>query len=391
MDVASHRPPDRKDQIRAAATTLFLQRGYHNVSVAELAQGLGITASAVYYHYTDKQDLLLNVVLHGLDTVDGHITEAADLEDALRALVALVVGPQRLVAIWERQARYLEGAQRDAIRAREAEVAAHLVLLLQAARPELDKADAELVAWAVLGALGSRSLRPGSQGRREDEQLMYRLGSIVAYAPIPQAVGGTGPGPAGPPGGGAEAGLRRPRRDQLLTEAIRLFDERGYQSVTMADIGEAAGIVASGVYRHFPSKADLLVAAVNRGAELLRAAADRALSAAADPRFALDLLLREHIAICVEHRHLMGILTHERGELPAKERTALRRTQADYLDVWFQARSAVQPERDPAELKAVIAATHSMLYFAGQSGRGDQWPDVASRLASIGSALLLTA
>jgi AcrR family transcriptional regulator len=392
VDVASHRPPDRKEQIRDAATALFLERGYHNVSVAEIAQKLDITGAAIYYHYRDKQELLLSAVLHGLDTVDGLITEAPDLDAALRSLVGLVVGPRRLLAIWERQARYLEGSQRDTIRAREAELSAHLVPLIQAARPELEKADAELIGWAVLGALGGQARRRTSQVRRDDEELMFRLGSVAAYAPLPSSVMASA-GSAAPSSAEAytEAGLRRPRRDQLLTQAIQLFDERGYQSVTMADIGEAAGIVASGVYRHFPGKADLLVAAVNRGEELLRAAADHAMSSAASPREALDLLLREHIAISVGQRHLVGILTHERDELPDKERTALRRSQADYLDVWLQALSAAQPGRDPAKLKTIISATHSMLYLVGRSGRIDQWPGLAGRLTAIGSALLLDA
>ncbi|MEB8337289.1 TetR/AcrR family transcriptional regulator [Streptomyces endophyticus] len=146
-----------------------------------------------------------------------------------------------------------------------------------------------------------------------------------------------------------------------------MFDERGYQSATMADIGEAAGIVASGVYRHFPSKTDMLVAAMNRGGEHLRTGADQALARARDPREALELRLRAHIAVTIEHRHLVGILTHDRGQLPDRERAALRRYQADYLDVWdiwVQALSAVQAERDTADLRTMVHAAHAMIHVA---------------------------
>jgi AcrR family transcriptional regulator len=130
------------------------------------------------------------------------------------------------------------------------------------------------------------------------------------------------------------SGLRLPRRDLLVTEAIKLFDERGYQSVTMADIGEAAGIVASGVYRHFSSKTDLLVAAVNRGGERLRGTVTEALATATDSRDALESLLGAHITVSVEHQHLMGVLANEADQLPDADRTSLRRFQADYLDLW---------------------------------------------------------
>lgn len=48
------------------------------------------------------------------------------------------------------------------------------------------------------------------------------------------------------------------RRDLIVDAATRLFYERGYDHVSMSDIAAAAGIVSSAVYRHFPSKQDLM-------------------------------------------------------------------------------------------------------------------------------------
>jgi AcrR family transcriptional regulator len=50
------------------------------------------------------------------------------------------------------------------------------------------------------------------------------------------------------------------RREKILRAAAELFAGRGYHAVSLADIGAAAGIVGSGVYRHFASKAAILVA-----------------------------------------------------------------------------------------------------------------------------------
>ncbi|MFE7242989.1 TetR/AcrR family transcriptional regulator [Streptomyces sp. NPDC057580] len=381
--MAARRPPNRKALIRSAATELFLERGYHNVSVADVAEALGITASALYHHYRSKQDLLLHAVLGTLDSVDALVREAGDLDEALRSLAALVTGPRSAFAVWEREARNLEGAQREAIHEREAEVVAHLVPLLRAARRELGGPEAELVARAVFGVLGSRSRHRLALPRRRDQQLMFRLASAAAYCKLSEAGRPAGTGPAAP-----GAGLRIPRREQILTEAIRLFDERGYQSVTMADIGEAVGIVASAVYRHFPSKTDLLIAAMNRGGERIRAATEQGLGQAKDPREALELLLGAHIAVSIEHRHLVGILTNERDQLPDKERTAFRRFQADYQDVWVQALGAILPEREPTELKIIIHAVHAMIYFVVRSRIADQWPDLAQRQSELGMAVL---
>jgi len=55
-------------------------------------------------------------------------------------------------------------------------------------------------------------------------------------------------------------GSRRPRdrRAQIATKAAELFAQRGFQSVRMDDIAEAAGITARAIYRHFEHKQDLL-------------------------------------------------------------------------------------------------------------------------------------
>ncbi|MGW4205942.1 TetR/AcrR family transcriptional regulator [Streptomyces sp. NPDC004726] len=386
--VAARRPPNRREQIRVAATELFLEHGYHDVSVTDVADALGISASALYHHYRNKQDLLFHAVLGGLDTVDS-VMETRGLDEALRSLAVLVTGRRKVFAAWERGIRDLDGSQREAIRDHEAEVVAHFGLLLRDARPELGSEDVELVARAVFGVLGSRSRHRIRLPRRGHEQLMYRLGSAMAHCPLSTG-GRSGDGqPRARSHVPASAGLRVPRRDQILTEAVRLFDERGYQSVTMADIGEAAGIVASGLYRHFPGKVDLLVAATNRGGERIRAAAEQALLQAADPRAALRLLLRAHIDVSVENAQLIGILANERDQLPEKERTALRRFQAAYLDVWLQALSALHRGQDPAELKIVIHATHTMTSFVIRSPRTGRRPDLRERLAELAGHLLL--
>ena len=369
---------------------MFLQQGYHNVSVTDVGDALGISASALYHHYRNKQDLLLHAILDGFDKIDSLILDADDLEDALRQLTELVVGPRHVLAVWDREARYLEGPQRETLRAREAEVAAHLVPLIRARRSQLSRADAELIAWATLGVLGSRSRHRLSLSRRRDEQLMYRLSRIVVSCPFAAIETPKAPSARHAAAPAFEAGLPRPRRTQLLNQAIRLFDERGFQSVTMADIGEAAGIVASGVYRHFPSKTDILVAAMNRGAELMQSRTDQALAQATNPREALDSLLRNHIDMMIEGKHVIGILTHERDQLPDKEQTALRRLLADYLETWVHVLRAAFPHRGTTELKMIIHAVHAMIYLAVRSDCPAFRAIMRERLGELGMALLLT-
>ncbi len=50
---------------------------------------------------------------------------------------------------------------------------------------------------------------------------------------------------------------RAQTRERIFTEAIRLFVERGFDNVTVADITEAADIGKGTFFTHFPSKRDV--------------------------------------------------------------------------------------------------------------------------------------
>jgi AcrR family transcriptional regulator len=76
-------------------------------------------------------------------------------------------------------------------------------------------------------------------------------------------------------------------RERLLRAAADVFAERGYDGTRVADIAAAAGVSNGALYAHFPSKADLLVAALRtHGRHLLGE-----LFAADPDRPVVDLLL----------------------------------------------------------------------------------------------------
>ena len=57
-----------------------------------------------------------------------------------------------------------------------------------------------------------------------------------------------------------------PTRERIVTEAMRLFAERGFRGTTVGDIEEAAGLAprAGGLYKHFRSKEEVLEAGIER-------------------------------------------------------------------------------------------------------------------------------
>jgi AcrR family transcriptional regulator len=65
--------------------------------------------------------------------------------------------------------------------------------------------------------------------------------------------------------------LRERRRSEtrrlVQAHAVRLFTDHGYDAVTVADVAGAAGVSAMTVYRHFPTKEDLVL--VDQPAQLI--------------------------------------------------------------------------------------------------------------------------
>jgi AcrR family transcriptional regulator len=53
---------DTKERIQAAARELFAQKGVGNTSLQEIADKLGITKPALYYHFASREDLLRSIV-----------------------------------------------------------------------------------------------------------------------------------------------------------------------------------------------------------------------------------------------------------------------------------------------------------------------------------------
>src|ERR1700761_6096264 len=56
----------------------------------------------------------------------------------------------------------------------------------------------------------------------------------------------------------------RENREKILESAARLFRERGFDQVGVADVMKAAGLTHGGFYGHFKSKDDLIAQAACR-------------------------------------------------------------------------------------------------------------------------------
>lgn len=164
---------------------------------------------------------------------------------------------------------------------------------------------------------------------------------------------------------------RRPRRDparrtRILTSAADLISSRGYHSVGMVDIGTAAGIVGSGIYRHFESKAAILAELLDEVMHKLTTSASSIVNDAPDDRTAITRLVRNHVDVVIHDRRIMQVYHREARNLPDHNLRQLRRAQRLYIEEWATAVAAVRTDLADSESRllvhAAIGAIQSLLF-----------------------------
>jgi AcrR family transcriptional regulator len=378
------RPRDRKAQILAVASDLFYRHGYHNVSTAQIAHDVGITAGALYRHFASKQDLLAQTLTSAFDQAGSFLSEEAPatVEEMVHRLAMTAGGRRELGVLWNREARHLDNEHVASLRRRFFGFVEQFTQQLQVTRPELSASDAELLAWCALGVLTSPSYHSTPMDPPETTRLIGRLALEVCTTPLPRR-------PEPDEAAHDEAGnLPRTRRESILIASSRLFDIHGYQSTSMDDIGSAVGVTNAAVYKYFDSKSDLLSAVITRASGPLQLGLTRALDAATTPADGLSNALEAYIDFALVHHHLVGILVSEVMNLPAKQCRDVRRDQYDYVVEWIRLLQAARPELDENRARFVVQAVITMVNDAARTSSVRRRASLADDLHLIGTRLL---
>lgn len=156
------------------------------------------------------------------------------------------------------------------------------------------------------------------------------------------------------------------RKGKILLAATELIGTHGFGSVSMTDIGQRAGITGSGIYRHFDSKATILVHLFEQTIDDLLAGEEAVVAAGRPPARALRELVDGQVSFVVDQRELARVYYHELQSLPEDDRDRLRRKQRRYVDVWVgllgEARTDVTPTEARTVVYAAIGAIQSPLF-----------------------------
>jgi AcrR family transcriptional regulator len=375
------RPKDRKDQIVEAARQLIVQRGYRNVSMAEIAEAVGITAGALYRHFSNKAVLLGAVIDKSVDDlIAGTSQRGLNLEDVLAMACEQVVTRRDTGALWWRESRYLEPDTAARLRTRLRDNNRTYQTLIQAERPSLPTVQAQRLAWGVQSILASPSFHTSKLPHAEFVALLSTAcRSLCAVELRP---------PPAPVASRRRNGVLEPvsKRESLLTHAVTLFERNGFEATSLNEIGTAAGVTGPNLYSYFASKADILETATSRGLSALWLLLNRVLRENDEPAKALDDLVRGYIELALERTVLASLLLSEQQSVD----DVTRNRQREYVAEWVALLRASSPAIDESSARVLVHTALAVIHTMAQIGREQDDPTFADDLAAMATAVLFS-
>lgn len=107
--------------------------------------------------------------------------------------------------------------------------------------------------------------------------------------------------------------LAESRREQILASATELFARGGFANTDLQQVANALGVGKGTVYRYFPSKRELFLAAVDRAMNQLRAAVNAGIAGEAEPLKRLSRGIETYLEFFSNHPEFVELLIQERA------------------------------------------------------------------------------
>lgn len=365
------RPKDRKTQIARAAAEAFSALGYHAVSMEAIAAMVGISAPALYRHYSGKYDLFRGAVLTlGQQLVD--CTEFADaqpeqtdpastLDRLVDSLIEVTLVNRESGGLYRWQARYLRGADASTLKDQLRLVNRRIQQPLLAIRPNLTSSQRWMLSSGLLSVIGSivdHHVRLAPDGIRT---VLGEAASAVLTTQLPHPSDTI----ARPPSWrifASNAGVY----EELLHVSMVLFNHHGYPETSMAQIASAAGIPVSGIYRYFSGKGEILATGLRRAADRVSGHLSAIAGDITEPRQMLTVLVEAFVATSFANPELASIYYTERVNLSRTDQELLRNVQRSTIDSWVRLLTAARPELTATHARFLVHAAMALVVDLGR-------------------------
>ena len=181
------------------------------------------------------------------------------------------------------------------------------------------------------------------------------------------------------------------RRSALLHAAAALFAERGFERVSLEDLGAAVGISGPAVYRHFANKQAVLAALLVDVSRELASGADSVIASGADPLSTLGSLIAFHVDFALSNADVIVVQDRDLDSLGTDDRDLVRSLQRGYIEAWVGVLAAIHSTVPTPELRIRARATFGLINSTPHSARTSPRAAVRTLLESMALAALTSA
>lgn len=151
------------------------------------------------------------------------------------------------------------------------------------------------------------------------------------------------------------------RRAALLDAAAQLFAERGYNGVSIEDLGAAAGVSGPAVYRHFSGKPAVLAALLAGVSQDLLEGSRAVVAESPGPQQALRGLIEFQVDFALRNANVIRVQDRDLSSLADEDQETVRSLQRTYVEVWVDALAALEQQPDRTHLRRKAHAAFGLI------------------------------
>lgn len=171
------------------------------------------------------------------------------------------------------------------------------------------------------------------------------------------------------------------RREEILDAAVKLFARHGYAETDTQLLADELGVGKGTLYRYFPSKRELFLAAADRVMRRMRERIDASIEGIDEPLERMAAAIRAYLAFFAEHPEFVELLMQERAQFKDRSKPTyfvhreanLQRWRDLYRSLMDQGRLRTMPvERITDVLSNLVYGTMFTNYFIGSGTPPEQ-------------------
>jgi AcrR family transcriptional regulator len=387
---------NQRERLFAAMVATVAEKGYEATTVADVVELSGVSRSAFYRHYEDKQACFLAAIeaMVGptLERLRGDESVAPGLDRARHAFETLIetIVDQPAAAKMCIVEVYAAGPEGAALVDRMMESATQLAAGLFKQVPDRQGMPIELV-HAIVGGIQKVIHKRLYRGQEEElTELIPQLWDWLFRYPVP-------PGPLKATRRRTVKALPFEDRQKLANPPERILralaavvGEKGYPDTTVADVVERAGTSQRTFYEHFKNKEDAIVAALDSGSAHMLAAALPAFRRAPDWKHAVHDTQEAMFAFGAEepeYARMGGVEMYAAGKRALDQREIVTEGMEGLLAPGYE----LKPDTPPIAAEAIGGALYSVLYDHVNKKGPETLPEIVPTVVYVTLAPFLEA